>query len=256
MIDHSLTYGNSSGKGNNSDEENAPKDKAAEATVHTEEEGPPKKKRKRNRKRITDELKEKGDKPSSAEDFISFLKKQFEGKLSPVECDEIQLDPDTHFFKANPSSEFQVAYLRLVLPKWKKVKQTVVEPGSPALLVVCPSALRAVDLNRKLQEFKGEECRCAKLFAKHMKLPEQQKFLEKSVVHMGIGTPSRILALIKSGHLKLAHLSAVVVDWNWRDVKKHRLVDVPELRGELATLLQTCLIPHLKSHMKWKIGIL
>ncbi|XP_052811176.1 uncharacterized protein C3orf26 homolog [Mya arenaria] len=221
-----------------------------------QDDGPPKKKRKRHRKRITDELKEKGDNPSSPEDVIAFLTKQFEGKLSAVERDEISLDPEANFCKANTSPEFGVAYLRQVLPKWKKLKAGVEGHGSPVLLVICPSALRAVDLNRKLQEFKGEKCKCVKLFAKHMKLEEQQKFLKKSTCHMGIGTPSRILALIKSGHLGLDQLCAVVIDWNWRDVKHHRLVDAPELRTELANLLKTYIIPHIKSHSKCKIGIL
>ncbi|WAR06784.1 CMS1-like protein [Mya arenaria] len=135
-----------------------------------------------------------------------------------------------NFCKANTSPEFGVAYLRQVLPKWKKLKAGVEGHGSPVLLVICPSALRALE--------------------------EQQKFLKKSTCHMGIGTPSRILALIKSGHLGLDQLCAVVIDWNWRDVKHHRLVDAPELRTELANLLKTYIIPHIKSHSKCKIGIL
>ena len=34
-------------------------------------------------------------------------------------------------------------------------------------------------------------------------LKEQQTFLKKSVCHMGIGTPNRILALVKSGNFML-----------------------------------------------------
>ena len=60
-----------------------------------------------------------------------------------------------------------------------------------------------------------------------------------------------------AGHLKLDKLLAIVIDWNWRDVKSHRLVDIPEVRSELATLLQKFVIPHIKSdNATCKIGIL
>jgi len=59
-----------------------------------------------------------------------------------------------------------------------------------------------------------------------------------------------------TGHLQLEDVSAVVVDWNWRDMKKRRLVDVPEIRAELASLLKSYLIPNMKLHLKCKIGML
>lgn len=43
-------------------------------------------------KRITDELKEKGDNPGTPADFVGYLKKHFGGKLTTIECDEIELD--------------------------------------------------------------------------------------------------------------------------------------------------------------------
>lgn len=43
-------------------------------------------------KKITDELKEKGDIPGKPEDLVKFIKKHFEGKLTPVEWDEIDVD--------------------------------------------------------------------------------------------------------------------------------------------------------------------
>ena len=64
-------------------------------------------------------------------------------------------------------------------------------------------------------------------------------------------------SLSSLGHLKLDKLLAIVIDWNWRDVKSHRLVDIPEVRLELATLLQKFVIPHIKSdNSNCKIGIL
>jgi len=43
-------------------------------------------------KRITVELREKGDKPATPEDVLAFLDKHFDSKLSAVERDELQLD--------------------------------------------------------------------------------------------------------------------------------------------------------------------
>ncbi|KAL3882130.1 hypothetical protein ACJMK2_028501 [Sinanodonta woodiana] len=218
-----------------------------------------KKKKRKKKLTITQELKEKGDAPSSPSDVMAALERFFEGKLSPVELDELQLSEDDHFYKQNNSSQgFAVAYLKSILPKWKKMKRDAcTSPGSPVLLVLTSSALRAVQLNRQIEVFKGEDCKCAKLFAKHMKLEEQQKFLKKAVCLAGIGTPNRVLSLLKSGHLKLEKLKALVLDWNWRDVKQRRLVDVPEVRSDLFVLLQTKLIPHIKSSVSsCKIGIL
>jgi len=43
-------------------------------------------------KRITVELREKGDRPASLEDVLAFLDKHFDSKLSAIERDELQLD--------------------------------------------------------------------------------------------------------------------------------------------------------------------
>lgn len=59
-----------------------------------------------------------------------------------------------------------------------------------------------------------------------------------------------------TGHLKIDKLTALVIDWNWRDVKKRRVVDIPEIRGELATLFQQYLIPNIKTHLNCKVGML
>ncbi|KAL4232677.1 cms1 ribosomal small subunit [Mactra antiquata] len=215
-----------------------------------------KKKKKNKRKKITDELKEKGNTIGNVDDFIGFLSKQFEGKLSQVELDEIKLDKDRNFYLPNTDPAFPVAYFRSVLPKWKKLKESVTVEGSPVLLVICASALRAVELSRQLNDFKGDKCKCAKLFAKHMKVTEQEKFLKKSVCHMGIGTPNRMLALLKSGYLKLDKMTAIVIDWNWRDVKKRRAVDIPEIKSELTSMFKQYLIPHVQTHLNCKIGML
>ncbi|XP_061177331.1 protein CMSS1-like [Saccostrea echinata] len=216
-----------------------------------------KKKQKRKRKKITTELKEKG-KSSRAKpaDVIDLLSKHFEGKLSPVEWDELKLDPDGDFYVSSESDHTPSSYLRTILPKWKKlVKSSDLKPGSPLVLIITSSAIRAVQLNRDITDFKTEECKCAKLFAKHFKIEEQQKYLSKNICHIGLGTPNRICSLIKNGSLHLDSVKSVVLDWNWRDKKFKRMADIIDLRKDLVVLLQTYIIPHIHAN-KCKIGIL
>ncbi len=58
----------------------------------------------------------------------------------------------------------------------------------------------------------AQACRVAKLFAKHMKLPEQQKHLENHVLGIGCGTPNRLLKLADVDALKLDRLRLLVLD--------------------------------------------
>ncbi|KAK3084721.1 hypothetical protein FSP39_018004 [Pinctada imbricata] len=215
------------------------------------------KKKKKKRKSITAELKEKGDDSrGSPEALVSLIEKTFKDALSPVEWDEVQLNLGNDFYPSSEKDHTPVSYLRSILPKWKKqMKTSQLKPGSPLLLVLTPSAIRAVQLNREINDFKLENCKCAKLFAKHFKINEQEKYLKKTVCHVAIGTPNRVNALLKLGALHLDSLFSVVLDWNWRDVKLKRMTDIPDVRKDLLLLLQTHVIPHVH-HTKCKIGIL
>jgi len=102
-------------------------------------------------------------------------------------------------------------------------------------------------------EFKGY-CKTVKLFAKHIKVSEQELTLESQVVHFGIGTPSRILKLLQNGSLKTSRLKYVILDWTWRDQKLRRMIDIPEVRGELINLLKEYIFPLAKAS-KLKIGL-
>jgi len=87
-----------------------------------------------------------------------------------------------------------------------------------------------------------------------VQIEEQVKLLQKGVTHIGVGTPGRIGTLIENGRcgqapllllplppsssrlfllcpegLSLQALKYVVLDWNWRDQKLRRMVDVPEV---------------------------
>ncbi|XP_052087457.1 protein CMSS1-like [Mytilus californianus] len=224
-------------------------------TETDKDEDPPKKKKKKKRKRITEELKEGSSKRGSAEQLVQVIEKHFDGKLSAVEQDEMKLDTGHDFYGSSEEDHTPTSYFRSILPKWNKLLKTELKPGSPLVLVLCSSAIRAVELNRELKDFKTESCKCAKLFAKHFKLEEQQKFLEKRVCHLGIGTPNRILALLKLKALHPDVIKAVVLDFNWRDVKSKRIIDIPDVKGDLLNLMKDYLIPHI-NNSKCKIGIL
>ncbi|KAJ8314892.1 hypothetical protein KUTeg_007042 [Tegillarca granosa] len=173
-------------------------------------------------------------------------------KSSEAENHETQ---DNNFCVCSSPEDTATSYLRTILPKWKKLTKSELPPGSPLLLIITSSAIRAVQLNREIQDFKGEEAKCAKLFAKHFKLEEQKKYLAKQICHMGIGTPNRLQALLKDNSLHLKNVKTIVVDWNWRDIKSKRLIDIPEIKKDFMMLLQTFLIPHVHN-TKCKIGLL
>nr|XP_011413518.2 uncharacterized protein C3orf26 homolog [Crassostrea gigas] len=217
----------------------------------------PKKKKKHRRKKITSELKETGDNSrATSTDVVNVISKYFDGKLSAVEWDELKLDPNSDFYASSEGDHTPSSYLRTILPKWKKLVQTSqLKPGSPLVLIITSSAIRAVHLNRSITDFKTEDCKCAKLFAKHFKIEEQKKYLSKNVCHIGLGTPNRICSLLKSGSLHLDSVKSIVLDWNWRDKKFKRMTDIVDTRKDLMLLLQTSLIPHIHAS-KCKIGIL
>lgn len=57
-----------------------------------------------------------------------------------------------------------------------------------------------------------QECRIAKLFAKHFKVAEQEKLLESTVIGIASGTPNRLGKLADLAALKLDHLQLLILD--------------------------------------------
>ena len=71
--------------------------------------------------------------------------------------------------------------------------------GSPHTIVIAAAALRAANLVRAVKKFQTKENAVAKLFAKHIKLKESIEFCQKTRIGLGVGTPGRVLDLIKEG---------------------------------------------------------
>ncbi|RXM98988.1 Cell cycle control protein 50C [Acipenser ruthenus] len=164
----------------------------------------PKRKRK---KKITDVLAASAPKPGCPADLQKLFEDNFTDKRSVIEMEELKLP---------------------VCPKWAKLCKNHTEQKSVVMLIVCSSAHRVLDLIKQLTTFKGN-AKVLKLFAKHIKVEEQIKLLQKGVTHVGVGTPGRIKALTEQDGLSLKALKYVVLDWNWRDQKLRRMPDIPEV---------------------------
>ncbi|XP_007493648.2 protein CMSS1 [Monodelphis domestica] len=208
--------------------------------------------KRRRKKKITDILAKSEPKPGVPEDLQKLVTEQLSIKRSVIELEELKL-PDSCFLPANDLSHSLSSYLKQICPKWSKLRKNHKEKKSLVMLIICSSALRALELIRSMTAFKGD-CKVLKLFAKHIKIQEQVKLLEKSVVHLGVGTPGRIKALIQQDVLNLNSLKYLVFDWNWRDQKLRRLMDIPEIRKEVLELLEMRLISLCKAD-SLKLGI-
>eukprot|EP00069_Balaena_mysticetus_P010068 bmy_06527T0 len=149
--------------------------------------------RKRKKKKITDVLAKSEPKPGTPEDLQKLMKDYYSSNRSVIELEELTLP---------------------VCPKWVKLRKNHIN-------------LAMEKAHVSMTAFRGDS-KVMKLFAKHIKVQEQVKLLEKRVVHLGVGTPGRIKELIKQGGLNLNPLKFLVFDWNWRDQKLRRMMDIPE----------------------------
>lgn len=220
-----------------------------------------KKKKKKNKN-----IQQKEDKYKNAFEEVdvlwSYFEEELEKNLSSIEIGDLKPDRDDWFaYETNKKTNHQnieefSLYLQNVIPSWEKQKMKLTKKdvkASPLLLIVTSSAVRAVELLRNTSKFRGEKCHCSKLFAKHMKVNEQIEKLEKNIIHLGVGTPNRILKLIETEGLKLDHLKYLIVDWSWTDVKKRSIYTMPDVKNDFMKLFQTYFLAKCKVD-KLKVG--
>lgn len=205
-----------------------------------------KQKKRRRRKRITDvKLKENG---SSPDDLCNAISHFYDGKLSVVEKDAMSLEK-CHFGPVNQDMSHTVtSLLKEALPKWQRLCTSHSEKKSPMVIILSSGAVRALHLNKEASLFKGIKCKTAKLFARHMKQEAQAKFLKSNVIHFAIGTPARVSSLIAEDSLSLVHTKIIMLDWNYRDSKLKRMIDIPDIKKVLYNLLKDFVIPACKMH--------
>ncbi|XP_021094438.1 protein CMSS1 isoform X3 [Heterocephalus glaber] len=241
--------------------------------------------KKRKKKKITDVLAKSEPKPGTPKDLQKLVNDYYSSNRSVIELEELNL-PDSCFLKANDLTHSFSSYLKEICPKWVKLRKNHSEKKSVLMLIICSSAVRALELIRSMTAFRGDS-KVMKLFAKHIKVQEQVKLLEKRVVHLGVGTPGRIKELIKQGSwnkfcnqnhgknlvhepryqgihnttviifasgLNLNPLKFLVFDWNWRDQKLRRMMDIPEIRKEVFELIELGILNLCKSE-SLKLGL-
>uniref|UniRef100_A0A1A8H8I8 Cms1 ribosomal small subunit homolog n=1 Tax=Nothobranchius korthausae TaxID=1143690 RepID=A0A1A8H8I8_9TELE len=211
-----------------------------------------KKKRKRKKKTITDVLDSSELKPGCPADLQDLVSRYFSDKRSVIELEELKLQ-NSCFLSSNDLTHSLSSYLKQVCPKWAKIQKQHTEKSSVVVLIVCSSALRTIELIKQLTAFKGE-ARVVKLFAKHIKIEEQVKLLQKGVTHIGVGTPGRISALIEKEGLTLEALKYLILDWNWRNQKLRRMGEIPEIKLDLMKLLESGILTACRED-KVKIGL-
>lgn len=112
--------------------------------------------------------------------------------------------------------------------------------GEPSALFISPAATGCLSMIRACPEF-NRRCRIAKLFAKHLKVPQQIELLKEAVC-VAAGTPHRLGVLADHGALQCVRLKWIVVDVRL-DVKQRTLLDMPEVRSDWWTLWQRHLRP-------------
>uniref|UniRef100_A0A8C4U470 Cms1 ribosomal small subunit homolog n=1 Tax=Falco tinnunculus TaxID=100819 RepID=A0A8C4U470_FALTI len=196
--------------------------------------------KRRKKKKISDILEKSALKPGVPADLQNLLSQHFGENRSVIEIEELKLS-DSCFLPANDLTHSFSSYLKEICPKWAKLRKNHKEKKSVVMLVICSSALRSLELIKSMTAFKGD-CRVLKLFAKHIKIKEQVTMLEKGVFHIGVGTPGRVKALMEQDGLCLNSTKYMILDWNWRDQKLRRMMDIPEIKRETIDLLEMSII--------------
>lgn len=109
--------------------------------------------------------------------------------------------------------------------------------GAPHTLIITAAALRASHIASAVRKYQSPSALVAKLFAKHIKLAESLELCRTSRIGVGVGTPRRILELLKEDVLKLEELRWVIVDASYVDKKQFGVFDIRETQKGLMEIL-------------------
>ncbi|WWD16377.1 hypothetical protein CI109_100803 [Kwoniella shandongensis] len=173
--------------------------------------------------------------------FLKSLRESYPS-ASAVELED-KLIPETNLLspaeysvpKAVESAEGEASFVSLakrVETLLKPLKSKKLETGSPRVIILSLSGLRCADVVRGVRDIKGPG-EVAKLFAKHFKLADQVKYLEKTKVTIAVGTPARVGKLLEEGAIKITPTTVVLLDISHKDSKTRTILTLPEVRDEL-----------------------
>ncbi|KAJ2485330.1 hypothetical protein IWW37_005972, partial [Coemansia sp. RSA 2050] len=180
--------------------------------------------------------------PSEASDqadtWNKYMKKAHPGITDLELADHLMLPQ--HIYTTTPApSDTYLEDLAKTAVSTGKSKNKVMH-GAPQVLVICSSALRVIDLVKKLRPVSKRGV--LKLFSRHIKISAQQKTLKTTAVDIAVGTPNRILKLLTEGALKVNRLRLVVIDC-WQDDKMRVVIDMDDTRKDLFAIWQDVLLP-------------
>ncbi|KAF5969723.1 hypothetical protein FCOIX_10765 [Fusarium coicis] len=166
---------------------------------------------------------------------------RFGTDLSAVEISDMTVSAnaiqDTTSWQESRTLDKFPDFLEKVAEDPEGLKKAPKKKGSPHTLIVAGAGLRAADIVRSVRKFQSKENSVAKLFAKHMKVEEQVKFLQNHRTGICVGTPARLMDLIDNGALSLDSLKRLVVDASHIDQKKRGVMDMKDTMMPLARFL-------------------
>ncbi|KAJ1665418.1 Protein cms1 [Coemansia sp. RSA 1813] len=218
----------------------------------TEDSGAAKKQKKKQRKKQNH--RGDGETPRSTSKFTvprgldeqaavwnKFMKKAYPG-IAQLELDDIAMQ-EKHVYRAEKEPKRDTgSYLedlvRTAVPN--TMGKSKITFGAPQVLVICSSALRVIDLVKRMRPLTQRTV--LKLFSKHIKIAEHKKILKSAPVDIAVGTPNRIHKLLQDGDLKANRLRLVVVDC-WQDDKMRVVIDMDDTRADLFAIWRDILLP-------------
>ena len=113
---------------------------------------------------------------------------------------------------------------------------------SPSIVIICASAIRCVNLLKEIDSEIKKKCKIAKLFAKHLKINEQIRFLKKSSSVIAIGTPARLSKLQEESEDFANNISCLIVDCAFKDPNGRNIFQINETRRDLFALVHSSLM--------------
>ncbi|KAK6502309.1 hypothetical protein TWF506_002891 [Arthrobotrys conoides] len=184
--------------------------------------------------------------PKIMADFVAQRIQKFNKDLSTVELgdripsESIYIDTTAH--AAERSLQNLCDYMEKFCTKKGQssishLKSSPKAAGSPHTIFICPAALRAADVVRIMRKYQTTDSQIAKFFAKHVKLSEHIEYAKKTRIGIAVGTPARLVDLIKDGALQIKYVQRIVLDVSYLDAKKRGLWDIKEVQDKLVELL-------------------
>lgn len=204
--------------------------------------------------------------PRLMADYLTSRLRKYHKDLSAIELSDLSL-PESAFIDTTSFSSGRLlknlADFMMTLAGEEELKKSSEERGAPHTVVCCGSAVRCVNVIRAVRRFQNKEAMVGKAFAKHLKVEESVEWLNTTrFVHrllacrgemltssrtgIVVGTPKRILDLIKAGALKLPELKRLVIDASRVDTKGFGIFDLRETQNDLTELLN---YPQIKNRI-------